>query len=258
MIIDDMTYREIYNDLNSYDDIDKLYNKYNKKHRFPKELFLVIYTQRTIRDVTARFQRVKSRSETLHRKWKNGKTLLELSRDLDFSPVMTAFIILTSKEWGRNTFRKMINDPDLVRDKRLSKELMEVRENDPIYSPEGNEVQRKRGVKGESTLKIWLDRHDVEYEREEDLREKGGKTPDFLLKRPVYFRGEEVNWIESKASFGDMKEIRKNLKKQLSSYRDLFGPGMVIYWFGIIADAPVEDGIIIETSEVIDDHWDFD
>ncbi len=55
-----------------------------------------------------------------------------------------------------------------------------------------------------------------------------------------------------------MKEIKKNLKKQLSSYRELFGPGMVIYWFGIVDHAPIEDGIIIETNEVIDDHWDFE
>lgn len=260
MIIDEMTYREIYNDLNSYGDIDKLYNRYKGKGsaKYPWEFFLVIYTQRTIREVTSKFQKIKARAGRLHGKWKKGTSLMELSREMDFSPVMTAFIILTSRDLGRKTFKKMINDPESVKDERLRRELQEVRANDPIYSPEGNEVQRKRGVKGESILKTWLDRHGIEHEREEDLREKGGKTPDFLLKRPIYFRGEEVNWIESKASFGDMREIRKNLKKQLSSYYELFGPGMVIYWFGIIDRAPVKEGIIIETAEVLDDHWDFD
>ncbi len=258
MIVDEMTYREIYNDLRHYEDIDRLYKRYKRSKKYSWEFFLVVYTQRAIRDVTANFQRVKSKSRALQNKWKKGISLLEISQELDFSPVMTAFIILTSQEYGRTGFRKMINDPGSVEDKRLSRELREIREKDPIYSPEGNEVQRKRGVKGEAILKTWLDRQDVKYKREEDLREQGGKTPDFLLEKNIYFRGEEVNWIESKGSFGDLREINKNLKKQLRSYRELFGPGMVVYWFGVVDDAPVEEGIVIETREVLDDHWDFD
>jgi hypothetical protein len=258
MLLDEMTYREIMNDLRTYDDIERLYNKYKNNKKFTREFFLVLFTQKTIRDVTAKFQRIKSKSSRLHEQWRKGKSMLDLSKELEFSPVMTAFIILTSREWGRNTFKKLINDPDSSRDSRLTKELWEVRNNDPIYSPEGNEVQRKRGVKGEARLKTWLDRAGVEYEREEDLREKGGKTPDFLLRSPIHFRGEEVKWIESKGSFGDLRELKKNLKKQLRSYKELFGPGMVIYWFGIVDDAPVEEGIIIETREVLDDHWDFE
>lgn len=259
MMIDEMTFREIYNDLRAYDDIDKLHKRFMKKNKMmTREFFLVIYTQKTIREVTAKFQRVKSRSGSLYKSWKKGKTLLDLSRDQKFSPVMTAFIILTSREWGRNTFRKMINDPESVDDERLARELREVRDADPIYSPEGNEVQRKRGVVGELKIKEWLDKHGIKHMREEDLREQGGKTPDFLLKKPIHFRGEEINWIESKGSFGDMREIKKNLKKQLRAYHELFGTGMVIYWFGIISDSPVEEGIVIETSEVLEDHWDFE
>jgi len=258
LIVDEMTFREIYNDLNSYGDIEKLYRRYKGRKGFSREFFLVIYTQRNIRDVTARFRKVKSKVPQLVKQWKAGKSLLEISRTLDFSPVMTAFLILTSMEWGRASFRKMINDPESVEDTRLARELSEVRKNDPIYSPEGNEVQRKRGVKGEALIRDWLDERGIGYEREEDLRAEGGKTPDFLLHKTIYFRGEPVKWIESKGSFGDMKEIRKNMKKQLRSYRELFGPGMVIYWFGVVDDAPVEDGIIIETREVLSDHWDLD
>jgi hypothetical protein len=258
MILDEMTYREIYNDLNRYEDVDRLYKRYSRSKKFSWEFFLVVYTQRTIRDVTAKFQKIKSKAPSLYRRWKKGTSLIDLSDELNFSPVMTAFIILTSQDYGRNGFRKMINDPESVENKRLSRELRVVRDRDPVYSPEGNEVQRKRGVKGEATMKTWLDRMKVGYQREEDLRERGGKTPDFLLDRTIYFRGEEVNWIESKGSFGDMREIKKNLKKQLRSYKELFGPGMVIYWFGVVDDAPVEEGIIIETREVLEDHWDLD
>jgi hypothetical protein len=31
---------------------------------------------------------------------------------------------------------------------------------------------------------------------------------------------------------------------------------MVIYWFGTVDDLPVEEGIVIETEDVLGDHWD--
>ena len=256
MILDETEYRDIYSKLNRYSDIDKLWREDRKR---PWEFYLVVYTQRTIREVTSRFQKIKSKVPSLARKWKNGRSLMDLSRDLDFAPVMTAYLILTSQsEWGKNSFKKMINDPREIKDGRLRRELIEVRDNDPIYSPEGNVVQRKRGLKGEARMKIWLDDRNITYRREEELRAEGGKTPDFLLEKPIFLRGEEVNWIESKASFGDMKEVRKNLKNQLYSYHELFGPGLVIYWFGILDNLPTEEGIIIDSEEVLDDHWDFD
>ncbi|MFO8051621.1 MAG: C15orf41 family protein [Thermoplasmatota archaeon] len=255
MMIDEAKYREIYASLNKYSDIDRMWHKYRE---FSKEFYLVVYTQKTIREVTSNFRRIKSRTRELIGKWKKGKSLMDISKELDFSPVMTAFIIMTGQEYGRKSFRKLINDPRSVKDKRLKREIIEVRDNDHIYSPEGNLVQRKRGLEGEEKLRRWLDERGVAYKREEELREKGGKTPDFLLLKPIYFRGEEVNWIESKASMGDLKEVKKNLKKQLNAYYELFGPGMVIYWFGILDDLPVKKGIIIETEEVLDDHWDID
>ncbi|MGA1793471.1 MAG: TPD domain-containing protein [Thermoplasmatota archaeon] len=256
MILDETEYREIYSKLNSYGDIEKLWRKDRKR---PREFYLVIYTQRNIREVTARYQKIKSKMPSLVAKWRNGRSFLDISRELDFSPVMTAYLILTSQsEWGKNSFKKMINEPRSITDPRLRREIIDIRDHDPIYSPEGNQVQRKRGLRGEARMKNWLDEREVTYKREEELRAAGGKTPDFLLDKSIYLRGEKVNWIESKASFGDMKEVRKNLKNQLHSYRELFGPGMVIYWFGIVDDLPVEDGIIIETEEVLDDHWDID
>lgn len=251
-------YREIYGELKEYSDIDRLYRKYRSKKDYPWEFFLVLYTQRYVRDVTSRFQRIKARSDSLVRQWKAGKSLMRISKELEFSPVMTAFIVLTSQEYGRASFRKMLADPRAIKEPRLRKEIMEVREADPVYAPEGSMVQRKRGLNGEKRMKKWLDDRSLGYMMEEELRSKGGKTPDFLLKKPIYYRGEEVHWIESKASFGDRAEVTKNIKRQLKHYRELFGPGMVIYWFGTVDTIPEEDGIIIASEEVISDHWDIE
>ncbi len=253
MIIDESSYNRIYSELRSYRDIERLYRKYNN---LSKEFFLVIYTQKMIRMVTQKFHRVKSSAPKMTKQWKGGKSFLDISDELSFPPVMTAFIILTGQGTGKKSFRKMLMDTSLIKDERMRRELIEVNENDPIYSPMGDRVQRERGERGEERIKAWLDSHGITYEREEDLRAAGSKTPDFLLKSPIFFRGESIKWIESKASFGDLKEINKNLSKQISPYLELFGPGMVIYWFGVVNTAPVLDGIVIETDGVLEDHWD--
>ncbi len=253
MMLDRETYDGIYRELNSFNDIERM------KKRFPEMdpgLFLVLYTQRLSRIVIQNFHRIKRKAPRYADLWKKGRTLKDIAKELDFPPVMTAYIVLNAAGYGKKTFRKMINDPASIEDKRLRREIAEIRALDPVYSPEGNQVQKERGVWGEERLKKWLDEKMVRYKREEDLRGEGKKTPDFLLERPIFYRGEEINWIESKASFGDEKEVRKNISRQLIHYVDLFGTGMVIYWFGVIDTLPVVDGILIETEEVLQDPWD--
>jgi hypothetical protein len=55
----------------------------------------------------------------------------------------------------------------------------------------------------------------------------------------------DVNWIESKASFGDFIEIKRTMKRQLIPYTELFGSGAVVYWFGFLDGVRPYDGIEI-------------
>jgi len=54
-----------------------------------------------------------------------------------------------------------------------------------------------------------------------------------------------VSWIESKANFGDVVEMKKNISKQLLPYVKLFGKGIVVYWFGYVTDVEPPDGITV-------------
>jgi len=64
---------------------------------------------------------------------------------------------------------------------------------------------------------------------------------------PFAYNGHVINWIESKALFGDEDHHSNYLKEQLWSYWNRYGPGLVIYWFGFIdeLDCNRDKGILV-------------
>ncbi|WP_455391616.1 TPD domain-containing protein [[Eubacterium] cellulosolvens] len=240
-------YRELVKQLNTQEDIEKVAAR--TKHS--KDFLLVIYSQKMVRLVTKKYHKIKHLAPKYHDQWKDGKSFLEIAEKIKFSPVLTGLLILKEEGISRKLYRKYLNNIDSVDDERLKAELIEVMENDIIYSPKGNEIQARRGKKGEELLHKWLTKHDFKFRTEKEIANKLKKTPDFLLNEPINARGIDIHWIESKATFGTRLEIKKNLKNQLLPYRDLYGKGMVIYWFGFITPLPFVEGILIESGKFL-------
>ncbi len=240
-------YSDIYYSLRRPEDIAKV----AEQTKLPEELMLVIYTQRTVRFATRDYYQVVEMAPSLLRRWKNGEPMVKIARRLDFPPILLGLILLSQDNVGRKRFWKMVREPETVGDKRLRAEMMAIRKSDILYSPEGAEVQKQRGVKGEEKLAIWLDEQGIKYRTEADLRGKFPKTPDFLLDEPLDYNGYEIKWIDSKASFGDDIELRKNNRRQFHQYVTLFGKGLVLYWFGYIDDMKSEDSILIGDERIL-------
>lgn len=236
-------YRKLAHELNVPDDIDKVAREYG----IDREIALIIYTQRVTRDATSRFYVVKNQLARIASQYDKGTSLVELAGRHSFPPVLLGYLLFLYKGLPRKVFWQNVRCPEQIRDGRLRKEITAAVACDIIYSPKGEEVQRERGHRGERWLCDWLDRRNVKYMTEHDLKKLKGytKTPDALFMKPMMVAGKKTAWIESKANFGDVVEIKRNLKKQLLPYVKLFGPGIVVYWYGYVSDLLPPEGVTL-------------
>jgi hypothetical protein len=248
--MDRLTYQRLYDALATYDDVHRIAHE----EHWDEELLFVIHTHRVTRDATRRFYIVKRQLPRLATQWKRGRTILDIAREWKFPPVLMGQQMLGELGIPRKRVWQTFLHPETAPDARLRTEVEAVLAADMIYSPQGMELQRERGRKGEERLQRWLEKHGIGYRTEKDLRGKYAKTPDALLDEPIIFYGQKLTWIESKANFGDDVELRKNLKRQLGPYTELFGEGAVVYWYGYVDGAQSPAGILLwdgDTFEAI-------
>ncbi|XP_067938588.1 uncharacterized protein [Watersipora subatra] len=134
---------------------------------------------------------------------------------------------------GKKMISRWLREPHLIPDARLSQQVRVCTANDTQYGPVAMALHANIGSEYEFKLIEEAKRHNLCYQDEHILRTKGyDKTPDIKLTVPIAVEGNVVNWIESKASYGDEATHEKYLQDQLWSYWNRFGPGLVIYWFG--------------------------
>ncbi len=246
--MDRATYQRLYDALATVEDVHRIAHE----ERRDEDLLFVIHTHRVTRDATRRFYPVQRQMPRMASQWKRGRSMLDIAREWRFPPVLMGQMMLKELGIPRRKVWQVFLHPETSPDARLRTEVQNLLDADPIYSPKGMEMQRERGRAGEERLERWLKRHGVGYRTEKDLRGKYVKTPDALLDDPIYFFGQKITWIESKANFGDDVELRKNLRRQLGPYTELFGEGAVVYWYGYLENAESPPGILLWDAETIE------
>ena len=241
----------MYDHLNRPEDIDKLHAQLG----LDREMLLVLYTQHTVRNATRTYYRVKGIAPRLLWEWQRGTSLAALADRINFPPILAGLLLMLENKVPRKQFWHWVADPRTCPTRRLQREIQEICEKDMIYSPKGMDVQRERGKRGEQRLHEWLDKRNIKYTAEPELRGKYAKTPDALLSRPLLVDEDYIWWIESKASFGDDIEFRRNYKRQLAPYTEMFGRGMVVYWFGYLdIIVPPDDVVLVSNTFFEDGH----
>jgi len=190
--------------------------------------------------------------------------VLRLAREAGTSAALTARTVL--EEWlsaqreegeGRvedkvvkQQVGRLLRDTTLLGDARLANEVWLATIEDHSYGPFAEAIKASVGEEHEQKIKDILKEKDIPYCDEHVLRGQGyDKTPDIKLEIPLALEegGHIINWIESKALFGDPESHSGYLKDQFWSYWNRFGPGMVIYWAGYVKQLDVHrsQGIVL-------------
>ena len=133
---------------------------------------------------------------------------------------------------------QLVKETHMLRNARLAAEVLECCALDDDYGPTVDLIKNLVGLEYEQRLEHMLRSRGLTFTKEDELREKGfDKTPDFKLELPIYLsNGVCVSWIDSKATFGDEQSHADYYENQFKYYLNRFGSGLVIYWFGYLAD----------------------
>lgn len=208
-----------------------------------------------------------------------NKTLHEIAHSISYPPFLVGKMVLNyavSKEYlhfhqtakdqhnAKDVVKRYACEPSFIEHKRLREEMEYWYEHDPYTSPNIDRQKHATGEEYEFILTKKLDARNITFQAEEALKLEGAeKTPDALITIPfavrtqansdnsgsaVVYKHHVVNWIDSKAMFGDEKEHLKYMK-QYTSYRSRYGPGMVIYWFGYVETITDLDNDILVVSD---------
>jgi hypothetical protein len=155
---------------------------------------------------------------------------------------------------GTKLINALIKETNLIENKRLSAEIFQTTIHDEDFGPCIDIIKNSIGIEYELKLNKILRDNQICFQTEDSLRQKGfDKTPDFKLELPIIVNEKwTVNWIESKASFGDIASHQQYHDEQFKGYLNRFGPGMVIYWFGYLNNIVDEKN---NTSILIVDHF---
>lgn len=178
-----------------------------------------------------------------------GRTsLLSLAAEAKLPPTIIARVVLEAHlglRKGRDVGR-LLKEPDRIEHPVLRREVEAALENDPYAGPHIDTVRRLVGLEYEELLQQMLRAFGVPFLTEEELRQRGDhKTPDALLPVPLLVCGRVVNWIDSKATFGDPASHAEYHANQFSSYLNRFDSGLVLYWHGFDESIDTDPGILL-------------
>lgn len=195
----------------------------------PMPVLSSILSQKIVERMKARHPVYLRRLDEIAECWRRRG---RVPRWLTAPPMMKAKLLMKSLGYTKAEIRRYSSNPELIEDEDLRRFVWKAVTTDFIYSPIAVKFQRIKGRMGEEMIRRWLEAEGLDFRCEEELRREGGKTPDFLLEKPLKLNGCEIVWIESKAMFGDPVTHSNYWRRQYHEYLKSFGNGLVVYWFG--------------------------
>lgn len=206
---------------------------------------------------------MRNRGRQIHRDYKQGMGVVELSKKYDFPPMNIFRQILSEKGWSKSKIKESVRAPSRFSE-RERKEFESAEEADRVSNVDQSETHLRADV-FETILADWFEEQGVRLRRQPELvreqsKEIGGPklTPDILFLDHVEINGEPVAWIDAKHFYGaDVGFQRKKMQKQMMRYINEWGSGAIVFRHGFsenlyMAGVTMLDASPLDLSELHD------
>ena len=232
---------------NNYGKIDsKFLKKLKKKFNVSKRLIISLRSQFLKNKNIKRHFLIKNKLSEIKKVY-NSTDILKISKEFDFSP-MSIMRLLIKDKYGIKVNNLNINKLSSY-DKT---QLLTADSNDIVAPIDQNDVADE-SVKYEKKIERLLLKKKIGLKTQDDLiveqTKKYGKaiiTPDFLLDQKIIINNKEVKWIEVKNFYGsNTNYFKKKIEKQLNRYQNKWGPGCIVFRYGISSELKFGNNLII-------------
>jgi len=195
---------------------------------------------------------LQSRGKALVRLYREGVSIVDLSKKFDFPPMNVFRVVLKEMGWSKSRIKETLRSPSKF--KQRERDEFEAAEKADRVSNVDQSVTHERADIFEEILADWFEDQGVRVRRQgemvkEQMKEHGRpvNTPDLLFLDHVEINGEPVAWIDAKHFYGaDVDFQRKKIAKQATRYVDSWGQGALVFRHGFCNNVHIPGTVLLD------------
>jgi len=195
---------------------------------------------------------LQARGKALYRLYREGMSIVELSKKFDFPPMNIFRLILKEMGWSKSRIKETLRAPSKFKE-RERKEFEAAEAADRVSNVDQSETHSRADL-FEDILADWFENQGVRVRRQgemvkEQMKEHGRpvNTPDLLFLDHVEINGEPVAWIDAKHFYGaDINFQRKKIVKQAGRYVDTWGQGALVFRHGFCENIHIPGTVLLD------------
>ena len=200
--------------------------------------------------------KLRSKGKELARQYREGASIVDLSKKYDFPPVNVFRVVLESMGWSKKRIKDSLRHPSSM--KQREREEFEAAEAvDRVSSVDQSETQVKADL-FEDILADWFEQQGIRLRRQPEMVKEQSellgrpvRTPDLLFLDHVYINDQPVAWIDAKHFYGsDVDFQRKKMKKQMNRYIEEWGSGAIMFRHGFSENLYLPGVLMLDASPI--------
>ena len=198
--------------------------------------------------------RLRSQSKNMLRLYKEGVSVVDLSKRFDFPPMNIFRIILAEMRWSKSKIKEHLRQPSRLSERERA-EFEAAEAADRVSNVDQGESQERADL-FEDILADWFEEQGVRLRRQPEMVKEQKqdlgrpvRTPDILFLDHVEINGKPVAWIDAKHFYGaDVDFQRKKMAKQMARYIEEWGSGAVVYRHGFSANLFMPGCLLLDAN----------